>query len=71
MLSTVLFWLVAAVFVVGQGILVRSAWMLWRREASLPAGIPRSKGGADLGWTLVTAALTGIMLYYAFLALPA
>lgn len=71
MLSTVLFWLVAAVFVAGQVILVRSAWVLWRREAGLPAGVPRSKGGADLAWTLVTAALTGVMLYYAFLALPA
>jgi hypothetical protein len=71
MLSTVLFGLIAAIFVVGQMFLVRSAWLLWRREASLPAGVPRSKGGTDLAWTLVTAALTGMMLYYAFLALPA
>lgn len=71
MLSTMLFWLVAAIFVAGQAILIRSAWVLWRHEASLPAGVPRSKGGTDLAWTLATAALTGVMLYYAFLALPA
>lgn len=70
MLSMVLFWCVVAVFLVGQVILVRSAWVLWRREPTLPAGIPRGKG-ADLAWSLVTAALTGLMLYYAFLALPA
>lgn len=70
MLSHGLFWLVVAVFVVGQAILVQAAWRLRRSEASLPPGVPRSHGGADVGWTLVTALLTGVMLYYAYLALP-
>lgn len=70
MLSHALFWLVVAVFIGGQAILVRSAWRLRQREATLPAGVPRSHGGADLAWTLLTAALTGGLLYFAFLALP-
>jgi heme/copper-type cytochrome/quinol oxidase subunit 2 len=70
MLSHGLFWLVVAVFVVGQAILVHAAWRLRRSEASLPAGVPRSHGGADLAWTLLTALLTGVMFYYAYLALP-
>ncbi len=70
MLSHGLYWLVAAVFVVGQAILVQAAWRLRRSEASLPPGVPRSHGGADLAWTIMTAGLTGIMLYYAYLALP-
>lgn len=70
MLSHGLFWLIAAVFVVGQGLLVRSAWALRRGAASPPPGVPRSNGGADLAWTLLTAALTGVLLSYAYLALP-
>lgn len=70
MLSHGLFWLVVAVFVVGQALLVRSAWLLRRGEASPPPGVPRSHGDADLAWTLATAALTGVMLYYVYLALP-
>lgn len=70
MLGHWLFWLVVAVFLVGQALLVRSAWQLRRGEASLPAGVPRSNGGADLAWTIATAVLTGAMLYGAFLALP-
>lgn len=67
--SYVLFWLVVVVFVVGQLLLVRSAWQLRKGAASLPPGVPRSHGGADLAWTLTTAMLTGVMLYYAYLAL--
>lgn len=70
MLSHGLYWLVVAVFVVGQALLVHAAWRLRRGEASLPPGVPRSHGGADLAWTAVTAGLTGVMLYYAYLALP-
>lgn len=70
MLSHLLFWLVAAAFLVGQALLVRSAWLLRRGAASPPPGVPRSHGGADLAWTLATAALTGLLLYYVFLALP-
>lgn len=69
MASYGLFWLVVVVFVVGQALLVRSAWQLRKREASLPPGVPRSHGASDLAWTLVTAALTGVMLYYAYFAL--
>mgnify|MGYP001378632729 CR=1 FL=1 len=70
MVSHGLFWLIVAVFVVGHGLLVRSAWALRRGEAAPPPGVPRSNGNADLAWTLLTAALSGVMLYYAFLALP-
>lgn len=70
MLSHGLFWLIAGVFIVGQAALVRSAWALRRGEASPPPGVPRSNGGADLAWTLATAGLTGVLLYYAYLALP-
>lgn len=70
MLSHGLFWLVVAVFVGGQAMLLRSAWRLRKREAALPPGVPRSHGGADLAWTGLTALLTGVMLYGAFLALP-
>lgn len=70
MLSHGLFWLIVAVFVGGQAILVQSAWKLRRSDASPPPGVPRSHGGADLAWTLATAGLTGLMLYFAYLALP-
>ncbi|NTU81534.1 MAG: hypothetical protein HGA45_19485 [Chloroflexales bacterium] len=69
MVSYGLFWLVVAVFIVGQALLVRAAWRLRKGEASLPPGVPRSHGGADLAWTLATAVLSGVMLYYAYLAL--
>jgi hypothetical protein len=69
MASYGLFWLVVAVFAVGQALLVRSAWRLRKGTASLPPGVPRSHGGADLAWTLATAILTGVMLYYAYFAL--
>lgn len=64
-----LFWLVVVVFVVGQALVLRSAWQLRKSEASLPPGVPRSHGGMDLAWTLLTAVLTGVMLYYAYRAL--
>jgi hypothetical protein len=35
----------------------------------LPTGVPRSHGGADMAWTLATALLTGVLLYYVYLAL--
>lgn len=65
-----LFWIVVAVCVGGQLLLVRSAWQLGRSTADLPPGVPRSDARSDLGWTVATAALTGVMLYFAFVALP-
>jgi heme/copper-type cytochrome/quinol oxidase subunit 2 len=65
-----LFWLVVAVFVGGQVLLVHAAWRLRRSTETLPPGMPRSHGGADLAWTVATAALTGVLLYGAYLALP-
>ena len=70
MLSQALFWFVVTVFVVGQAILVRSAWQLRKREASPPPEQLGSRGSAGLMWTVVTAGLTGFLLYYAYLALP-
>jgi hypothetical protein len=70
MLSHSLFWLVVAIFIGGQALLVHAAWRLRRDVATLPTGVPRSHGGADLAWTLGTAALTGLLFYGAFLALP-
>lgn len=70
MLSRGLFWLVVAVFIGGQALLLRSAWLLQRSGASPPPGVPRSHGGADLAWTALTAALTAALLYYAYLELP-
>jgi hypothetical protein len=64
-----LFWLVVAVCVGAQALLVRSAWQLGRARAELPAGVPRSDARSDFAWTLATAALTGVMLYFAYLAL--
>lgn len=69
-MSEALFWFVVAVFVGGQALLVRSAWQLRRSGAELPPGVPRSNAGSDLAWTLATAALTALMLYFAYLALP-
>lgn len=70
MLSHTLFWLVVVVFAGGQVLLVRSAWRLRRSELQPPAGVPRGNPQADLGWTLATAVLTGLMLYAAYVALP-
>jgi cytochrome b561 len=64
-----LFWLIVAVFAGGQLLLVRSAWRLRRGAAELPPGVPQSDGRADLAWTLATAALTFLMLYFAYQAL--
>ena len=65
-----LFWMVTVVFLCGQALLLRAAWRLRRSEATLPPGVPRSHGGADLAWSVATALLTGVMLFFAFLALP-
>ena len=64
-----LFWLIVIVVIVGQALLVRSAWYLRKGTANLPPGVPRSHGATDLAWTLATAGLTGMMLYYAYHAL--
>ncbi len=69
MLSHGLFWVVAGIFIVGQGLLIRSAWQLWRKAVQPPAGVPQSHGGTDLAWTVATALLTGVLLYYAYTAL--
>lgn len=65
-----LFWIVVAVCAGGQLLLVRSAWQLGRSTADLPPGVPRSDARSDLGWTVATAALTAVMLYFAYVALP-
>lgn len=65
-----LFWFVVVVFIGGQALLVRSAWQLRRSAPELPPGVPRSNPSSDLAWTLATAALTALMLYFAYLALP-
>lgn len=70
MVSHSLFWLVVAIFVGGQALLVHAAWRMRHSTETLPAGVPRSHGGADLAWTVGTAALTGVLLYSAYLALP-
>lgn len=65
----VLFWVVVAVCAGAQFLLVRSAWLLGRSRADLPAGVPRSDARSDFAWTLATAALTFVMLYFAYTAL--
>ncbi len=65
-----LYWTIVAVFVGGQALLLRSAWRLHRSPVAPPPGVARSDSRADLGWTLTTAILTGVMLAFAALALP-
>ena len=69
MVSYGLFWLIVAVFVGGQALLVRSAWRLRKSELSLPTDAPRGHGDAEVAWTLATAVLTGVLLYCVYLAL--
>lgn len=65
-----LFWFVVAVFVGGQPLLLRAAWQLRSPAVEPPPGVPRSDARADLAWTVVTAALTFLLLYCAYQALP-
>ncbi|GAB4441622.1 MAG: hypothetical protein OHK0015_39150 [Chloroflexi bacterium OHK40] len=69
MVTQVLFWAIVAVLGAGQLLLVSSAWRLRRSDTATP-GVPRSNPHSDLAWTLATAALTAIMLAFAYLALP-
>lgn len=69
MLSSALFWFVAAIFLVGHLLLIRSAWRLHRSPAAAPAGVPRSDGRSDLAWTLLTAAASAALLVAVFYAL--
>ncbi len=65
-----LFWAIVAVVVAGQALLLHSAWRLHRSPVAPPPGVARSDTRADLGWTLVTALFTGLLLAFAALALP-
>lgn len=70
MLEHSIFWLVVFIFVLGQALLVRAAWRMRREPAPPPPGVPQSPANADFAWTLVTAALTALLLYGVYLALP-
>lgn len=61
-----LFWLILAVVLGGHLLLLHAAWRLRRAAAPLPPGVPQSDARADLLWTLATAALTLLMLWFAF-----
>lgn len=69
-MQQLLFWLIVAVVAVGQLLLIASAWRLRREGIEAPPGVPRSNAHADLGWTVAAAALTGLLLAFAFQALP-
>lgn len=69
MLSWALFWTVAAIFLVGHGLLIRSAWRLRRSPGPSPAGVPRSNPRSDLAWTLLTALASAALLVAAYLAI--
>lgn len=69
MLSSALFWPVAAVFLAGHLLLIRSAWRLRRSPGERPAGVPRSDARSDLAWTLLTAAASAALLVAVFYAL--
>jgi hypothetical protein len=68
--NTALFWIVVAIVAGGQILLLRSAWLMRGERVELPPGVPRSDARADLGWTLATAALTLLLLVFAYQALP-
>lgn len=70
MVQEAIFWIVVAVVIGGQALLVRAAWRLRRPAAPLPPGVPQSDARADLAWTLATAAMTMLLLVGAYLALP-
>ena len=70
MVQEALFWIVVAVVVGGQALLVHAAWRLRRAPVALPPGVPRSDARADIAWTVATAALTAAMLFVAYRALP-
>lgn len=69
MLSSALFWSVAAVFLAGHLLLIRSALRLRRTPGALPAGVPRSNARSDLAWTLLTAVASAALLVAVFYAL--
>ncbi len=64
-----LFWLVVLLFVVGHGLLLESAWRLRRGGPSSSDGLAHSHGRADLTWSVITALLTGLLLYATYVRL--
>ncbi|RRR67971.1 MAG: hypothetical protein EI684_18190 [Candidatus Viridilinea halotolerans] len=70
MLHHSIFWLVALIFVCGQALLIHAAWRLRRAPAPPPPGVPQSPANTDFAWTLATAALTALLFYGVYLALP-
>jgi hypothetical protein len=68
-LSWALFAVVAAVVIVGQALLIRSAWRFQNPSPDLPPGVPRSDPRGDLAWTLVTALGTALVLVVVYRSL--
>ena len=64
-----LFWLVVILFVMGHGLLLQSAWRLRRGAPGSSDGMAHSHGGADLIWSVITALLTGLLLYATYVRL--
>lgn len=69
MLYWSLFWLVVAIVVVGQALLIHAAWRFRRASGELPPGVPRSQPYGDLAWTLATALATFVVLFFVYGAL--